>query len=168
MPAQTTEGFTIVELLLYTAVASVLIGSIATLMASTHQTKAKLIAITEVESVGLQISQLLSTTVKNSQTIITPTVAATSSILTLNTYLASTTPSTIQITDDTLSITQGTHDPLAFSSGRLIISNLLFENVSATSTADSIRSSFTLRHADPSDKSEYSYEQTFYVTASTR
>lgn len=168
MPAHITKGFTLVEVLLYAALSSVIIGSLAIFLHSSLQTKQKNVAIAEVESQGAFVSEKIRSAIANAQSVSSPARGASSTVLTLDMYDAEKNPTIISLSGSTLQIKEGANAAVALTSDRLVASAPTFTNLSTTSTIDSVKTRFNLHYVNPLNKAELDYQKTFYASASAR
>lgn len=162
------KGYSLVELLLYIAIASITISSISAYIFIVYSSKIKTETIEEVEQNGTRIMQILTQTIRNASDINSPSLGNTSSSLSLNTSTVSKNPTVFDLNNSVVRITEGTGAPINLTSNRVRATNLSFANVSRNATPGAIRITLTLKHINPDNKNEYNYSQTFYNTATVR
>ncbi len=168
MDARRTNGYTLIETLLFIAGSGIVILSLSVMLSLLLQSRVQHGVITEVESTGERVSHLISQSIRSAADITTPLSAATSSTLSLVTHTSSTTPTVFEYVNNAILLTEGTGPALPLISSRIRISDLIFMRTTATSTLENIRFSFRLSHTNPSERNEYAYTQTFWGSASLR
>ena len=65
-------------------------------------------------------------------------------------------------------MTESTNDPTVISSSRVNVSNLIFSNLSRNNTPGLVSIQFDISHVNPGNRNEFSFEKTFYGSASLR
>jgi Tfp pilus assembly protein PilW len=162
------SGFTIIELLLYVAISSIilLVSSLFFLTLLEARTKNQVIA--EVEQQGIQIMQIITQTIRNADTINSPTIGTSGASLSVNTTISSTTPSVFDLSSGVIRIKEGTNAVINLSNSKVVVSNLSFSNLSRASTPGVIKISFTISAVNNSNRNEYSFSSPFVASASLR
>lgn len=166
--AKFREGNTLVELLLYMAILSLIILAVSSMVYLTFQSRIKSQVIAEVEQQGNQTMEIILRTIRNSSSVNTPTTGASGNTLSLATYSAPTSPSVFSINNGALTIKEGSAGTINLTSDKLMIDNLLFTNLSYPQTPGNVKIEFTLQYKNNDNISEYNYKKTFYSTASLR
>ncbi|RJO59199.1 hypothetical protein C4546_03160 [Candidatus Parcubacteria bacterium] len=161
-------GFTLIELLLYLALISIMVLVISSFMIMILQSRVKNQTITEVEQQGLYVMQLISQTIRNSNTINSPLPGQTAAALSLNTPSPVNNPTVFNLTAGQLSLTEGAGSPTALTSARVSISNLNFQNLSLSANSEQVRVSFTLSYVNPDNRNEFEYSKQFVTSAQLR
>lgn len=164
-----SKGFTLVEMILYVSLCSILLLSLSTLFSFLLQSKIRSQVMAEVNQQGFQVMQLMSQTIRNGRSVETPTLGLASSTLSLTTANALLNPTLFKVATSTLYIQEGSGQLLPLINGRVTMSNLLFQNVSSASSTDRlIKISFTLSSTTTSPRSEYLYTKDFFGSATIR
>lgn len=161
------RGFTFIELLIYVAVVGVLLAMVISLFFALARARAREQSVAEVEQQGYAAMTLMTQTIRNAQGIGSPSPGATSSSLSVSTYTAATSPTIFSLASSTLYITEGSSMPIALTDAQVVISNLTFQNLAASSTNGSVKIQFTVSHAS-SSRYETGYSAVFYGSASVR
>ncbi len=164
----TQKGFTLIELLLYVGIASSILLVSTLFLQTLLESRVKNQTIAEVEQQGLQVTQVITQTVRNSESITTPTVGDSEPSLTLDVVNAGDDPTVFNVSGGSIQITEGSGSPIALTNSRVTASSLTFENLSRTDTPGIIRISFVLTHSNSSGRQEYDFTKTFYASASLR
>ena len=164
----TKKGFTLIELLLYIAIAFTILILISVFLGIILQSRVKNQTVIEVDQTGSRVIQLINQTIQNAEEINLPLKGGSGSTLSLDVINTSEDPTVFSLSGSTLQITEGVGSALDLASSRVEISNVLFENLSRPNTAGTIRTRFTVTHANPENKNEYDYSKTFISSASLR
>ena len=141
------RGFTLIELMLYIGVVSVIIFAVSVLFFIVLQSEAKSRAIQEVEGWGAQTMQRITHDIRNANVINSPLPGQSA---------------------DTLFLDTGNLNASDFILPEVSMSNLTFRNLSKENTPGIIQIEFTLDYNNLQNKQEYNYIKTFYGSASLR
>ena len=161
-------GFTMIELLLYTSLASLLLLAISIFISLTLESRIKNQTMADVEEQGSQAMQIISQTIRNSAGINSPNQGISSPTLSLNVPDVSKSPTIFDQSSGILRIKEGNLAPVSLISSRITISNLTFQNLTRTGTKDIIRIQMTISYVNNNSRNEYDYHKTFYTSASLR
>jgi competence protein ComGC len=162
------SGFTLVEALLYVSIISVMLLVLSAFIFSILQSRTKFQTISEVDQQGIQAVQIVSQTIRNSNSITVPVQGASGSALTLGLADAGKNPTVFNSAGTNIQIKEGTGAIIPLTNSRVIVSGLSFQNVTKTNTPGIIKFQFTLTGVNPSGRNEYDYAKTFYGSASLR
>lgn len=162
------KGFTLIELILYTAMVSVVILSTSAFLQLIFASRAKSQTIAEVEQQGLQAMQLITQTVRNSTLINSPTEGNNSSSLSLTVLDSTKNPTVFDLSSGQVRITEGASSAVNLTSSQVLASSLTFQNLSYTGTPNTIRIQFTLTYINPEGRNEYNFSKTIYGSANIR
>lgn len=162
------KGFTLVELLLYFGLAAIMILVIATFFGTMLGARVQNQVIAEVEQQGVAVLQRVTQTIRNADSITSPTIGVSAASLTLDMVPVAVDPTVFDISSGVIRITEGAGSAVALTNSRVTASALTFQNLSQASTPGTVRIQFTLTHLNPSSRQEYNYARTFYGSASLR
>ncbi|PIR93807.1 hypothetical protein COT97_04605 [Candidatus Falkowbacteria bacterium CG10_big_fil_rev_8_21_14_0_10_39_11] len=162
------SGFTLIELILYIGILSVIMGAVATLLFTFMQLRAKNQVIGEVEGQGTAAIEYISQGIRNSQAITSPTIGTSGSSLILDVVDAGNDPTTFSLSGTTLQVQFGAGSAIDLNSSVVEVSGLTFYNYSRDNTPGLILVEFTLTHVNPEGTQEYEYQKTFTTAASLR
>lgn len=162
------KGFTLVEMLLYLAVLSIVVLAFSSFLFLSYTSRVKAAAIAEIEQQGSQTMSLITQNIRNAASITAPATGVSASSLTLTEYTGANSPTVFDQSGSTLRITEGVTAAVNLTSNRVIVSNLSFQNLSRLSTPGVVQIKFTLTHVNPSNRGEYIYSKNFTSTASLR
>lgn len=124
--------------------------------------------MSEVEVQGLQIMHSLTQTIRNAESINSPSTGANSPNLSLNTIISGNNPTVFDIGSGAIRIKEGGSSAIPLSNYRVTASGLSFLNLSRSSTPGAIRISFTLASSVNNGKNEYVYTKNFVGSATLR
>lgn len=163
------KGFTLVEMVLYVSLCSIILLSLSTFLSFLLSSRVKSQAINEVNQQGFQAMQLITQTVRNGRSVDIPVAGVSSSTLSITTGVPLLNPTVFTVGSTTLKIQEGGKIPIALTNSRVKVSSLIFQNISsATGTEKVIRISFTMEYINPEGRSEYSYSKIFNGSATLR
>lgn len=162
------KGFTIVELLLYIGIVSVIVFSLSIFVTLVISVRTKNQTVLLVEQEGAAIMQNITQTIRNSSAINQPLAGATGATLSLEELNSSLNPTVFDLSNGALRIKEGTSQPIDLSSSMVTVSGLSFSNLTRTGTFGTVRVQFTISRNNPNNRNEYDYSQIFYGTASIR
>ncbi len=161
-----SEGFTLVELLLYVTIASAILMVISLFLGALLQSRIKNQTMAEVEQQGAQAMYTILRVARSADSINTPSTGSTTGTLALSIpAIPANNPSSVSLSSGAIMITEGLGSPIALTNNQVTVSNLSFENVSRVGTSGSVRVSFTITYNNPSGRNEYAFEKTFYGSA---
>lgn len=163
-----TAGLTLVELLLYVSLSSIILLTTIFFLGSLLDARIKNQTITEVEQQGMQIVHIMTQALRNAENVGSPAQGASAAALTLDVIPVLADPTIFDVQSGVIRIQEGTAAPIPLTNGRITASALTFQNLSRTGTPGTIRIQFTLSHKNPSGKNEYSYAKTFTASATLR
>lgn len=162
------SGLTLIELLLYVGISSVVLLAVAGFLGSILNTRVKNQTINEIEQQGNQNMQLITQTVRNATAINSPAAGVSAASLSINVPEPTDSPTVFDVVDGVLRITKGTADPVALTSPVAEVVNITFDNLSIASTPGTIRVQFELEYKSHSSRNEYQWSKTFFGSASLR
>ncbi|MFA6130877.1 MAG: prepilin-type N-terminal cleavage/methylation domain-containing protein [Patescibacteria group bacterium] len=160
------KGFTLIELLLYIACASVILLLGGSFLHMVLETRVRQEVMSTVEEEGRFAMNTIIAEIRTASHVAAPLPAITSTSLLLD--MPGGTQETFVLSGTVLVFTRGVNPSLSLTSNLVEISNLQFQNVSAENAGDSIKITFTLSHVNSSNKSEYTYVQTFTSATTIR
>lgn len=158
-------GATLVELLIYMAIASILLGSIMTLEATIILARQRMQAQVNVEEQGAAAMSVMVGLIRNSTATIAPAIGTTGSSLGLTMPVLAATPSVVDISAGVLRLAEGAVAPLGLIGGKVTASSLTIKNLTPPSAPSAIQISFTLQATWGNNQV---YAQTFTTSATRR
>ena len=165
---KTKNGFTLVELLLYVSIASIMLLVISIFLTNLLQSRIKNQTIAEVDGQGGLIMQIITQATRNAENVTSPAPGATASSMILDVLHTAADPTVFDIFGGTIRISEGNGNTIALSNTRVTATNLIFKNVSRPDTPGTVQIQFTLTHANTENRNEYDYRRTFTGSATLR
>lgn len=162
------KGFTILELLLYIGIVSIMIMAISGFIQMIFFARVKNQTIAEVEQQGMQVTQAITQAVRNASAINSPVVGASGSTLSIATYSGAKNPTLFDLSGSILQTKEGAGAYIPLTSSRVLVSGLSFRNLSLAGTPGTVQVQFTVTHVNAGNKNEFNYSKTFYATANIR
>lgn len=172
MTKNNSQGFTLIELVIYLAIAAFLLLAINSFLKVALETRAKNQTIAEIENQGQAIMSLITQTVRNASSITVPTAGAsldnTSLVITDLLGPTSQSPTIFDLNNGKIRIKEGAAAAIELNNTLINATNLSFYNVSRTGTYGALKIQFTLTHVNQSKGKAYRYSRTFYGSATLR
>ncbi|MDP2656077.1 MAG: prepilin-type N-terminal cleavage/methylation domain-containing protein [bacterium] len=165
---QTQSGFTLVELLLYVSIASIILLAISGLLSVLLHARIKNQTIADVEQQGVVVMQEITQVLHNASDVDSPTIGTSASSLSVHTYTAGNNPTVLDLSSGVLRIKEGANAFVPLTNTRVTASNFTVQNLSHTGTPGTVRIQFTLDHVNPEGRNEYSYSKIFIGSATLR
>ncbi len=162
------RAFTIIELLLYLAILSSSILMLSSFINMVSAARAKNSAIAEVEQQGGEIAYVLRQAIVASNGINAPATGTSAVALNLSFPDALRNPTIFNITNNKVTIKEGTSSVINLNNDQVIASNIVFYNRSRVGTNGSLTARFTLSSATSTARQEFLYSKVFNVTATRR
>jgi Tfp pilus assembly protein PilW len=162
------RGFTLVEILLYVALMSIMVFSISQLFFTVTGVKIKSRTITEVEQQGVQAMQYMTQTIRNATGVTSPLTGSNGPSLTITVADVSKSPTIFTLVSGTLYVQEAGGATIPLTSSRVVVSALTFQNLSRSSTSRIVRIAMTVQYNSASPLNEYQYSQTFVDSAGIR
>lgn len=163
------QGFTIIELSLYMALAAVVLGAVVGIQVTLDRARIKHEVISEVEGQATQVLQYITYTVRNAQTITSPSTSSSGGSLVVTPFDSALDPITITESGGVIAVCEGAGcTPIPLTSPNITISDLAFENLARPGTSSSIRIHFTATYTDTTGRNEYAWSNTYYASATVR
>lgn len=163
------KGFTLVELVLYVSICSILLLTISSFLPFLLDARIRSQSITEVNQQGFQVMSLITQTIRNGRSIQSPGIGVSSSTLSITTGNAVLNPTIFDVSSTTVRIKEGSKSAVHLTNSRIRVSGLTFQNVSSgSSTEKIIRISFTIDSINQGGRSEYTFTKSFTGSATLR
>ena len=162
------SGFTLIEAVIYMALLATLLLALSGFYGLVLNSRVKAQTISEVEQQGTQIVQVISQSIRNATAINSPTIGSNAASLSIAVVSAPQSPTIFDLSAGALHIKEGASAPVDLSNNRVLISNLVFYNLSRASTEGIISFQFTVTRVNNSGRNELDYTKTFYASAALR
>ena len=165
---QSVAGFTIIELLLYLVIASTVLGAMTIFTATLLENRVKNQTIAEVEQQGAFAMAVMTTVLRNADTISAPATGASAAATTVTVSTGAKSPTVFDLSGGALRIKEGAGAATALTNARVTASGVTFQNLSRAATPGTLRIQFTLTAGSSSGRNEYAFQKTFIATATLR
>ncbi|MEK7583782.1 MAG: prepilin-type N-terminal cleavage/methylation domain-containing protein, partial [Patescibacteria group bacterium] len=163
-----SSGFTLIELIMYVAITSILVSLITLFLASLHEARIKSETVAEVEQQGLQVLQRMTHAIRNAQTITSPSAGSSGSSLTLDVVAATGDPTVFDESSGAVRITEGAGSAIPLTNDYVTVSALTFSNRTVAVTPGLVQITFTVSRLNMAGRNEYAYTRTFGTSVSLR
>lgn len=161
-------GFTLVELVLYISLFSIMAAVIGGFFFAITEARVKSQTIAEVEQQGFQAMQEITQTTRNATGVADPAIGSSGPSLTLTVPDSGKSPTVYDVTSGALQVQEGAGLPVALTSSRVVVSGAVFENVSPDPVTPAIRVTFQVSYQNTAGTNAYEYSQTFFGSAEVR
>lgn len=142
------KGFTLLELLIYIAVFSILALACSYLLWQITKNSNQNYVLIELQDNSRFCLKKISHTIRQAQAINQPLIGQSSNLLSLQMADPSLNPTVFQIQNNQLTITQGSQGTYILSTDQIIVDSLLFTNLSYENTPGSIKTDLSLQASD--------------------
>jgi Tfp pilus assembly protein PilW len=159
------KGFTLTEALLYIAIVSIVLTSIVSFYAVVMSTDDRNQTVSALDQNGLQITEFISTSIRNASSVTNPTASQTASII--NFLNSTNVQTTIDLSEGVIRVDEG-GTIYNLSSNNVTASDLSFKNLTPEDTKTTIKFQFKLTYINPDNRQSLSYSQIFYGSATLR
>lgn len=163
-----TEGYTLIELLLYIAVVGLLLGGLMTFFVMAGSVRVKSQSVMEVDQQGLFVIDTVTQAIRSADSVSAPVNGTSGTSLTLASTTPALNPTTVSLSGTAIHLKEGTAAALPLTNSRVAVTNFSIKNLGRSGTPGSIQISFTLSTVNNSGRSEYGYSKNFIATASVR
>lgn len=157
---QRNNGFTLVELIAYVALTSLMFSAINSFVFLVIEERSRNIVINEVEQQGSFALQKIMQRTRNSDEIVTPGQGSSDTILEL-------TNTDFELNSGIFQMIEG-GSPVDLTNSRVVVSDFQVTNLSLDNTPGSIQVEFLVTYDNPDGKAELNYSKMFYGAASLR
>lgn len=165
-------GFTLIEILIYIAIMGVIVTGFITFSISISNTRNKTFVVQEVHSNSRTALNLISQRIRSSTGInsASSTFGADPGVLSLSMAASFRDPTVIDLdqNDGVLRIGEATSSPVAITTDKVKITNLVFTNLTPSGERESIRVEITVEYKDSSGDIIFTYSQNSQTTVSVR
>jgi len=161
-------GFTLIEMLLYIALSSIMLLALTQFFGLALSIRVKAQSVAEIEQQGAVVMKLMTQIIRNASAITAPTAGAASSSLTVTVPATAKSPTIFDLSNGILRVKEGASSTINLTDNRVAVSNLTFSNLSGTAERGTVRIRFTLSRINASSTNEYDYTQDFIGSATLR
>ena len=162
------NGFTLIETILYLAIAASVIGLASVFFIFVHSSRVKSQVTMEIEEQGSLAMASMTRLIRNADAINSPALGEGAGSLSLDSYDAGSDPTIIESDGLAATVKLGSGGNLNLTNDKVRVSYLSFTNRGLAGTAGSIDILLTLEYVNQNGRSEYSYSKTFVGAATIR
>jgi type II secretory pathway pseudopilin PulG len=166
--ASHTRGFTLIEVMLYIALAASVIYVVSLLYSVVTENHAANDTRASVNAAAADGMRQILDAIRRAESVDSPGLQATSDMLILNMNDPAVHPTVFTVNDGMIEMQEGANDPVQITAPNVSISNLEFANGSETDFSDTIRFSFAAEYRWNSGRLETSFLNTYYGSATTK
>jgi glucosamine 6-phosphate synthetase-like amidotransferase/phosphosugar isomerase protein len=134
----------------------------------TLRSRVKNQTITEVEQQGTMAMEAITQSIRNSDSVVAPVAATSSSSLTVASTVPVLNSTVINETSGNIMIAEGASTAVALTTPKFAVTALNFQNLSGALTPGIVKISFTVTYINNSGRNEYDFSKTFTGAASLR
>ncbi len=143
-------GFTLIEILLYSAIFMIVIGAMMLFAYSMLSSAGRSDATLEVSDNTRFLIQKFQRTIQGATTVNSPAVGVTSTTLSVNTASASSNPNVFDLSDGAVRLKMAPSSPLPLTNSLVTVSSLSFTNFKfSTDTKNTIRVRAKIQSVEP-------------------
>lgn len=162
------KGFTLIELMLYIAISSIIILGVSATASILFSSRIKTQSVLEVEQQGQLVMEIMGQTIRNADDIVYPSLSTASSSLSVSFTAGTSTPTLFYISGGILKIKKSTNTESDLTNDRVVVSNLKVHNLSRTATPGILSISFNIKYNNLSSLNEYDYNRDFVISVALR
>lgn len=163
-----SRGTTIIELLLYVSISSIILLALTMFLFVLLQSRVKNQTMAEVEQQGLEVAEVITSTLRNAKSITTPGAGSSSNTLVIEVDNGAHSPTIFGVSSGVLTMQEGSGSPIPLTNSRITLSNVQFFNFSQSGTPGIIRIRYTISHNQSSGRNEYIFSRDFETAVSVR
>lgn len=161
------SGLTLIELLLYIAIFSVIITAIVSVAISATAQRIRNDVVAEVDYQGEATMSYITQTIRNAQSVNSPIANNSSASISVNTIISANNPTVFDGVSDgsrqRIRTREGSPSTDNFlTNNRVTVTGMNFTNRAIIGGRDSISIQFTIQYYNPSGRPELNYQKTFY------
>lgn len=161
------EGMTLIEVLLYTAIASTVFLAIAGIFSMVIQAREYDQTSAEVNAVGDRIVETITREVRNASSVTTPLPGEAADYLAVEAQDPESGSVVFSVSDFTMLVSDASITDVPLSSGRVEVTDFVVTGMEGVD-GELVTFSFTITHINPDNRSEYAYTRSFQGSAVTR
>lgn len=161
-------GLTLVEVLLYLAILATFLSVITSFIIILFQSRIKSETMEEVEFQGELIMQEITQSIRDAESINSPSQGNSADSLSLEMPSASNNPTVYSLSGNTLQIQEGSASSVNLSNSKVNVTALTFENLTRDNGSGIIKITYTIERINPENRNEYEYTKSFYNSATIR
>jgi Tfp pilus assembly protein FimT len=154
------RGFTLIELLLYVSIIGVVIITMSSFLSTMQHQGVRTKVMMEVEDQSVAPMQIMTQIIRNATTITSPATGTSGSAATVSGTL-------FTLSSGAITMKEGSGAAVPLTSARVLVSNLTFTNLTATSPG-TLRIQYTVSYNNPDGMPDFTYNKTVTGSATLR
>jgi len=162
------QGYTLIELLLYVAIVGSLLTGVVTFFGIVVDARVKNQSVTEVNEQGTFALDYVAQTIRNANSLTSPTIGTTASALTIAVPTASLTPTVFSLSSGALQVKEGAAAAVNLTGSKVQVTAFSVKNLSRANTPGIIQISLTLNRTTNIAGNNYDYPRTFTTSVAIR
>lgn len=162
------KGFTLIELILYIAIVGIISLVLIVFLGDLLESRIKNQTIMEVEQQGELIMQRVLQAGRNANFITSPATSTSGGGLTLVMVSSTLNPTIFALSGGAITLKEDGLNTYDLNNNKVLVSNLVFSNLSRVGTRGNFRVSFTVSASSTPGRYEYEYSKNFIGSASLR
>jgi Tfp pilus assembly protein PilW len=162
-----SRGFTLIEIILYVAVAGAVLYVASLLYVAILDNDARNNTHASVDESSAHALQIIIDAIRHAENVEEPAHQSMGGDLSLRMADPDRDPTNFSLVTGAVLMQEGNHDPITITSLNTVVDGLSFENLSANDKTDSVRVQLDASYRD-STRPETTYAHTYYATATTR
>lgn len=160
---QKQNGFTLIELLLYVSIVGGLLVAVSMFFATAIESRIKTQSIMEVDQQGALVMDYLLQTIRNADSITSPTATNSGDTLTLVVPTASLSPTIFNLNSTALQVKEGAAAAIPLTNSKVAVTGLTFKNLTRSGTPGLVQVSFTISRVNTAGRNTYDYQKNIYL-----
>ncbi len=163
------NGFTLIEFLIYSVIVSFIIGSLVLTGVNIMQAKARIDIMEEVNYSGRTVLNTITSYIRQAEEVIYPVPGNSGDYLSLGVSISELSPTIFELDENGMLMIKRKEDPAALiTTENIRVSSLTFTNLSYSGTPGTVKIEIKIEYLNPSGRSEYDFEKTFYTAENIR
>jgi type II secretory pathway pseudopilin PulG len=163
------RGFTLIEFLIYSVIVSFIVGSLVLTGVNIMQARARINITEEVNHNARAILNMITNHIRQAEGVIYPAPGDSGNYLSLEMPISDFSPTIFEVDENgTLMVRRKDDVASSITSETVIVSDLVFTNLSYTDTPGTVKIVITIEYSNLSERTEYDFEKIFYTTENIR
>lgn len=170
-PTIKKRGFTLMEMLVYVGVLAIIVTTVSVFFLWAIRSNSKTRVMRETLNNASRAMEIITYEIREARSIYTPTTTSTQLSLETTHYMPAgekTTYTDFYLCENQLCFKKESQDPIALTSDRVEVKNLLFTQITTTSTYSSIQINLVVEYKNPAVLPQYQASVDLTSTVSLR
>ena len=162
------RGFTLLEMILFTAISVLILTAVATLYGAILTNDAGNNARARVDDSVAHALRLMTDAIRHAEAVVEPAEQSGGGEMILTMEDAGLDPTTFTLVDGVITMQEGENESMSITPEDIRVSSLWFESLSENSLSDSVRIRIDAEYISESARVETQFANTYYAGATTR